>query len=85
MVDKGARNVVLVSRSGGISGKVQDLIDEVAPHGANVQVRQCDVSKSESVQNLLENELAGMPEIRGIVHGAMVLHVRQLQSVRRHR
>ena len=75
MVSKGAKNIVLVSRSGSATGKVKDLIDELALGGANIVVRQCDVVNSNSVENLIANELAGMPEIRGVVHGAMVLHV----------
>lgn len=75
MVSKGAKNIVLVSRSGSATGKVKDLIDELALGGANIVVRQCDVVNSNSVENLIANELVGMPEIRGVVHGAMVLHV----------
>jgi NAD(P)-dependent dehydrogenase (short-subunit alcohol dehydrogenase family) len=78
MVSKGAKNIVLVSRSGSAAGKVKDLIDELALGGANIVVRQCDVVNSNSVENLIANELVGMPEIRGVVHGAMVLHVSSL-------
>jgi NAD(P)-dependent dehydrogenase (short-subunit alcohol dehydrogenase family) len=75
MVSKGAKNIVLVSRSGSATGKVRELIEELALSGANIVVRQCDVVNSNSVENLIANELVGMPEIRGVVHGAMVLHV----------
>lgn len=75
MVSKGAKNIVLVSRSGSATGKVKDVIDELALGGANIVVRQCDVVNSNSVENLIANELVGMPEIRGVVHSAMILHV----------
>jgi NAD(P)-dependent dehydrogenase (short-subunit alcohol dehydrogenase family) len=75
MVGKGARNIVLVSRSGSTSGKVKELIDQLTDEGATIAVRRCDVSNSDSVDNLVENELVGMPEVRGVIHGAMVLHV----------
>jgi hypothetical protein len=75
MVSKGAKNIVLVSRSGSTTGKVKQLIDELTLGGANIVVRQCDVVNSISVENLITNELVAMPEIRGVVHGAMVLHV----------
>lgn len=75
MVGKGAKNLVLVSRSGSTTGKVKELIDELAAIGVNIIVRQCDASNSDSVENLIGNELAGMPEVRGIIHGAMVLKV----------
>jgi acyl transferase domain-containing protein/NADPH:quinone reductase-like Zn-dependent oxidoreductase len=75
MVGKGARNLVLVSRTGSATGKVKELIDDLATSGARIAVRKCDVANSESVENLIKNELIGMPEVRGVVHGAMVLHV----------
>jgi hypothetical protein len=54
------------------------MIDEVTVVRANVVVRKCDVSNSGSVQNLIANELVENLEIRAVVHGAMVLHVRSL-------
>jgi NAD(P)-dependent dehydrogenase (short-subunit alcohol dehydrogenase family) len=75
MVRNGARNIVLVSRSGSAAGKVKELVDELAAVGANILVRRCDVSNSKSVENLISNELVGVPEVRGVIHGAMVLHV----------
>jgi NAD(P)-dependent dehydrogenase (short-subunit alcohol dehydrogenase family) len=75
MVGKGARNIVLVSRSGSTSGKVKELIDQLTGEGAKIVVRRCDVSNSDSVDNLVESELIGLPEVRGVIHGAMVLHV----------
>jgi len=75
MVGKGAKNIVLISRSGSATGKVKELIDDLALVGANIVVRRCDVTNSGSVNNLIANELVGLPPVRGVVHGAMVLHV----------
>lgn len=75
MVEKGAQTVVLVSRSGTATGKAKDLIDDLATSGAKILVRQCDVADSDSVNNLITKELADLPPIKGIVHGAMVLKV----------
>jgi KR domain len=75
MVGKGAVNIVLVSRSGSATGKVKELINEMAALGANIVVRRCDVASSDSVDNLIRNELVSLPPVRGVVHGAMVLHV----------
>ncbi|KAJ9248853.1 hypothetical protein DTO195F2_8710 [Paecilomyces variotii] len=69
---KGARNVVLVSRSGKIDSKVQVLIDELAKNGTNIIVKPCDVSQQQSVETLIDS-LSHLPPIRGVVHGAMVL------------
>lgn len=72
MSSKGARNIVLVSRSASINDKVQALIDELAADGTTISVKPCDVSSAASVDNLI-NEMKGFPPIRGVVHGAMVL------------
>jgi NADP-dependent 3-hydroxy acid dehydrogenase YdfG len=75
MVGKGAKNIVLVSRSGSSTGKVKELLDELTALGANILVRRCDVADRDSVGRLIASELVGMPEVRGVVHGAMVLRV----------
>jgi NAD(P)-dependent dehydrogenase (short-subunit alcohol dehydrogenase family) len=75
MASKGAKNIVLVSRNGSGTGKVKELIDELTAIGTNVVIRQCDVANLSSVENLIGKDLIGMPEVRGVIHGAMVLHV----------
>jgi len=81
MVGKGAKHIVLVSRSGSATGKVREMIDELAAVGANMVVRRCDVADEISVENLFANELLNMPEVRGVVHGAMVLRVNRYLSI----
>ncbi|ORY63888.1 putative polyketide synthase [Pseudomassariella vexata] len=73
MVGRGARHLVLVSRSGSATGKVKELIEEVAQEGAEVAVHRCDVANASEVENLVQS-LQEMPPVRGLVHGAMVLH-----------
>jgi len=74
MVEQGAGNIVLVSRSGSATGKIKELIDWAKPLGANIVVRPCDVASRESVDKLLSAGVAGLPPLKGIVHGTMVLH-----------
>ncbi|RAL66180.1 hypothetical protein DID88_005852 [Monilinia fructigena] len=73
MVRKGAKYLVLVSRSGSVTGKVKELVDDLAAVDANVVVRRCDVANSDAVECLVSNELTDMPKVRGVIHGAMVL------------
>lgn len=75
MVSNGAKTIVLVSRTGSATGKVKDLIDESATVGASIVVAQCDVANKASVEKLINNGLTGFPQVRGVVHGAMVLNV----------
>jgi KR domain len=81
MVDHGARNLVLVSRSGTVIGKVKKLVDELTLAGANVLVKRCDVSDKISVDALIRKDMISMPEVGGVVHGAMVLNVSNPLSI----
>jgi NADPH:quinone reductase-like Zn-dependent oxidoreductase len=75
MITKGARHIVLVSRSGQATGKVAQLIEEAKSSGAQIEVRPCDVSNRDQVEELIAKNLSGLPTIRGVVHAAMVLDV----------
>lgn len=75
MVSKGAKHLVLVSRNGSVTGEVKKMVDDLGTVGANIVIRRCDVSNSEAVNNLVTNGLTDMPEVRGVIHGAMVLRV----------
>lgn len=75
MVSRGARHLVLVSRSGSATGKVKELIEEAAEAGAEIVIRQCDVANPADVEELINFGLDDMPPVRGLIHGAMVLRV----------
>ncbi len=74
MVAKGAKNIVLVSRSGSVTGKVKELVDELAAVGAHILVRRCNVVNRAEVDELIAG-LEALPPVRGVVHGTMVLRV----------
>jgi NAD(P)-dependent dehydrogenase (short-subunit alcohol dehydrogenase family) len=76
MIENGAKNIVLLSRSGALKGKAKDQVDAWNEAGANVVVRNCDVADRADVDGLIQTGLLDMPPVRGIIHGAMVLHVR---------
>ncbi|KAK3682255.1 polyketide synthase [Podospora appendiculata] len=73
MVTNGAKNIVLVSRSGSVTGKVKELVDELAIAGANIVVRRCNVVNKSEVEELVNSGLQDLPPVRGVVHGTMVL------------
>jgi NAD(P)-dependent dehydrogenase (short-subunit alcohol dehydrogenase family) len=75
MVAHGARTVVLASRSGSVSEKVQSLIDGVSSSGAQIIVKSCDVADRSCVEQLFTSGLSGLPPVAGLVHCAMVLRV----------
>ncbi|RDW62499.1 hypothetical protein BP5796_10801 [Coleophoma crateriformis] len=73
MIEKGARNIALLSRSASTSGKVGELIEEAKTKNARIVVRSCDVCDREQVNTLLTEGIREMPPVRGIIHAAMVL------------
>lgn len=76
MVQRGARHVVLLSRSGTVSEAVQKVISECQTAGASIYIKKCDVSEASQVKaTIAELVQKGLPPIRGVIHAAMVLKV----------
>ncbi|KAK8130893.1 polyketide synthase [Apiospora sp. TS-2023a] len=73
MIERGARHVVLLSRSGKVSDDIKKLMDFGEPLGASVHVKSCDAGDESSVKSVLQEIQKTLPPIRGIVHAAMVL------------
>ncbi|HZT80840.1 MAG TPA: SDR family NAD(P)-dependent oxidoreductase, partial [Gemmataceae bacterium] len=80
MAERGARNLVLVSRhaehalrGAGAGHPLRAAIAELEQLGARVVVRSADVSKEEDVAAVLAEIDRDLPPLRGIMHAAMVL------------
>ncbi|KAF2705174.1 BcPKS8, polyketide synthase [Pleomassaria siparia CBS 279.74] len=74
MLGRGAKHIVLLSRSGAVKGKAKEQIDELNTSGANIVVRRCNVVDKADVESLVSTGLDGLPPVRGLIHGAMVLN-----------
>ncbi|KAM7223551.1 hypothetical protein V8F06_001025 [Rhypophila decipiens] len=75
MVQRGARNLVYVSRGGTSSSPAaQQLIDELNGAGARTVVLRCDVTKADELSAALGAALKTLPPLRGVIQGAMVLN-----------
>jgi NAD(P)-dependent dehydrogenase (short-subunit alcohol dehydrogenase family)/acyl carrier protein len=72
LADHGARNLVLVGRSG-VSEEAKPILEELKQGGVRVEVRSCDVSDREEVSCLLDGIRAELPPLKGIFHLAGVL------------
>ncbi|AEO60438.1 polyketide synthase [Thermothelomyces thermophilus ATCC 42464] len=73
MVEHGARNIVLVSRSGGGGDAVDELQRKMQRSGARLVVMKCDVTDEGQVRQLIEACQRSLPPICGVIHAAMVL------------
>ena len=73
----GARNIVLISRSGLSSAPARAFVEDMKALDPtiNIAVRACDVGNRIQLQDLLKELERIMPPIKGVIHGAMVLKV----------
>jgi acyl transferase domain-containing protein/NADP-dependent 3-hydroxy acid dehydrogenase YdfG len=88
LVDKGARHLVLLGRSGAATLEARATLEAMAVAGAQVMVRQVDVSQEEQVDALLRDARRSLPPLRGVIHSAMVMDdgiVLHLNAERLHR
>jgi acyl transferase domain-containing protein/acyl-CoA synthetase (AMP-forming)/AMP-acid ligase II/pimeloyl-ACP methyl ester carboxylesterase/acyl carrier protein len=72
LVDKGAKNIVLVSRSLP-KEKAQIEINNLQQRGINILTLQVDIAKEEEVNQMLARIDATMPPLKGIFHAAGTL------------
>lgn len=75
MVRRGARNLILLSRSGDSSDKAKELLVEMKAAGAHVVAISCDVTDQDALSHALRQSLTSMPPIKGCIQGSMVLKV----------
>nr|AHZ46164.1 PKS/NRPS hybrid [uncultured bacterium 12-5D] len=73
MARQGARNLVLMSRSGPRDDDAKEDFEAMRAAGINVVDARADVTSREDVQKVLDQIQAELPPLRGVIHGAMVL------------
>lgn len=75
MVVKGARNLLVPSRSGASSHTASDLVTRLRNAGVRIETPQCDVSCSTELSKVLQDYTASMAHapIKGCINSAMDL------------
>ncbi len=73
MTTKGARHLVLMSRSGPKTEEEKRVIEGMRDRGINVMIAKGDVSLQEDVERIMKEVKDRMPALKGIQHAAMVL------------
>ncbi|KAL2845826.1 hypothetical protein BJX68DRAFT_277264 [Aspergillus pseudodeflectus] len=74
MVSRGARYLLILSRSGTRNQSARKLVAELTGLGARVHAPVCDISQAEALQRVLaECNTVGLPRIRGCIQCTMVL------------
>ena len=85
MTTKGARHLVLMSRSGPKTEDEQKIIDSMLERGVNVMIAKGDVSSKEDVDRMMKEVRERMPALKGIQHAAMVLDDGSIPEIDRER
>ena len=75
MVHRGAKNLVLLSRSTKYAEEVLVFLKELRDQGVTVATPPCDVSNADRLREILEECSQYMPPIKGCIQGSMVLEV----------
>ncbi|GAW24702.1 hypothetical protein ANO14919_142930 [Xylariales sp. No.14919] len=74
MADRGAKHLIILSRSGPISKAAEDLVSHLTAQGVGVFAPKCDASSATSLVEVLnESKAQAMPPIKGCINAAMVL------------
>ena len=80
MVERGARNLIVLSRSANVQEKARPFLEEMDKLGCKVKAIGADISDKASLSSALLECNQEMPPIRGVIQGAMVLQVSKPSS-----
>ncbi|PLB53839.1 hypothetical protein P170DRAFT_396789 [Aspergillus steynii IBT 23096] len=73
MADRGAKHLIVLSRSGPTSTAAANKIAELTARGVKIFAPKCDVSSEACFRQVLEDCELTMPPIRGCINASMVL------------
>jgi phthiocerol/phenolphthiocerol synthesis type-I polyketide synthase C len=73
LVKKGARHLVLLSRTGIVPDTNKDLLDKIKSKDVEIKVVACDVTDAIKLQSVLHDIQESKYPLKGIIHAAMVL------------
>jgi acyl transferase domain-containing protein/aryl carrier-like protein len=73
LLESGARNLVLVGRSGAATEAARSAVAALEERGARVVVAAADVTREDDLARVLTDIDKSMPPLRGVIHAAMVL------------
>jgi len=75
LVERGAKHLILISRSAASRPSSQVFLEELRQAGCNVVARNCDISHEEGLARVRKECLRDMPPVRGVIQAAMFLMV----------
>ncbi len=73
LVDRGARSIVLVGRSGSARTEAAAAVEALRARGADIRVMSADITDLAQVERMMRIIDEEMPPLRGVIHAAMVI------------
>ena len=83
LCDEGARHVVVLGRRGAATPDAADFLASARAAALDVRALSVDVSDEAALAHALDDVLATMPPLRGVIHAATVLDDRALDDLDR--
>ncbi|PYH87840.1 polyketide synthase [Aspergillus ellipticus CBS 707.79] len=80
LVERGARHLILLSRSGPASPHARGLVEELQGKGARVVTPACDITDITALKTVFD-ECGQMPPIKGCVQATMVVCAHNFESL----
>ena len=81
LADRGAKNLLLVGRSGAASPEAREALATFAANGVRVRVEALDIADKAAVQRLFARFGKDLPLLGGVIHAAMVLDDATLPNI----
>ncbi|KAF2728283.1 reducing type I polyketide synthase [Polyplosphaeria fusca] len=81
LVTRGAKHLILLSRSGVREGASREFLDELERQGVVVRAPACDITDSVALENVLRTCQEELPPIKGCIQGSMVLRDAVFESM----
>lgn len=75
LVSRGARHLLVLSRSGARDAEMQEFLSRLRDNGVTVATPLCDITDANAVQAAVDETRLHMPPIKGCIQAAMVLDV----------
>ncbi|KAJ8066800.1 hypothetical protein OCU04_004187 [Sclerotinia nivalis] len=72
MVGRGARNLILLSRSGPRTNAAYKLLEEIQSQGVRVETPACDITKTELMRRTIKSLSSIMPPIKGCLQASLI-------------
>ncbi|ROT41106.1 putative polyketide synthase [Sodiomyces alkalinus F11] len=74
LVARGAKNLILVSRSAASQSNSQAFVKELQAAGCNTVIKNCDIADASDLRRVIDECYAEVPAVKGVIQAAMVLN-----------